>query len=54
MSTWEIQILNEDMHIVHHEYHTGWFQEEAEKIGREKCKELHEYTWQVLMIKKEV
>ena len=52
MNTWEIQILNDDLHIVHREYHTGWFQEEAERIGRERCRELHESTWQVLLIQK--
>ncbi len=52
MTTWEIEILNDDMHIVYREYHTGWFQEEAEAIARRRCSELHECTWQVLPIKK--
>ena len=54
MTTWEIDIINTDGHIVDRQYHTGWFQEEAEAIARRRCEELHEFTWQVLTIKKEV
>jgi hypothetical protein len=53
MVTWEIDILNQYCHIVDRSYHTGWYQEEAERIARERCKALHEFTWQVLPIKKE-
>lgn len=51
MHVWEIQIMNQYCHIVHHEYHEGWYQEEAERIARERCHDLHEFTWHVLQIK---
>ena len=51
MHTWEIMVLNKDMHIVAHEYHDGWYQEEAETLARNLCDYMHEYTWQVIQIK---
>lgn len=51
MTVWEIDILNQYCHIIHREYHEGWYQEEAERIAREKCSEMHEFTWQVIRIK---
>jgi len=51
MTTWAIDILNEYGHIIHTEYHTGWFQEEAERIARDRCRELRECSWQVIRIK---
>lgn len=53
MTTWEIDIINADGHIIDRQYHTGWFQEEAEAIARNRCGELHEPSWQVLTIKEE-
>lgn len=50
MTTWEIDILNEYCHIVDRSYHTGWFQEEAERIAQARCAELHEFTWQVIAV----
>lgn len=50
MPTWEIDILNQYCHIVDRSYHTGWYQEEAEKIGQERCAGLHEFTWQVIRV----
>ena len=54
MTTWEIDVLNDDCHIVDRSYHTGWFQEEAERIARDRCSAIHGSTWQVLTIRKEV
>lgn len=54
MTTWEIDVLNDDCHIVDRSYHTGWYQEEAERIARDRCSALHESSWQVLTIRKEV
>lgn len=53
MTTWEIDIMNQYCHIVDRQYHTGWFQEEAESIARRRCEELREFTWQVLTVKEE-
>lgn len=50
MSTWEIDILNQYCHIVDRSYHTGWYQEEAEKIARDRCTSLSEFTWQVIRV----
>ena len=50
MTTWEITILNQYCHIVDRSYHTGWYQEEAERIARENCSKMHEFTWQVIPI----
>lgn len=51
MSTWEIDVLNQYCHIVDRSYHTGWYQEEAEQIARERCSALNEFTWQVIQVK---
>ena len=53
MTTWEIDVMNQYCHIVDRSYHTGWFQEEAERIARERCSALNEFTWHVLPIRKE-
>ena len=50
MRTWEIDVMNRCCHIVERTYHTGWFQEEAEQIARERCSALHEFTWQVIQV----
>lgn len=50
MSTWEIDVMNQYCHIVDRSYHTGWHQEEAERIARERCEALHEFTWQVIRV----
>lgn len=50
MSTWEIDVLNQYCHIVDRSYHTGWYQEEAERIARDKCSALHEFSWQVIRV----
>ena len=50
MSTWEIDVMNQYCHIVDRQYHTGWYQEEAERIARERCTALHEFSWQVIRI----
>ena len=50
MTTWEIDVMNQYCHIVDRSYHTGWNQEEAEKIARDRCKELGEFTWQVISV----
>lgn len=50
MSTWEIDIMNQYCHIVDRSYHTGWYQEEAEKIARDRCTSLNEFTWQVIRV----
>ena len=52
MTTWEVAVLNQYCHIVERSYHTGWYQEEAEKIGQERCAALHEFTWQVIPVKR--
>ena len=51
MITWEIAVINQYCHIVDRSYHTGWFQEEAERIARERSAELHEPSWQVIPVK---
>lgn len=50
MTTWEIDVMNQYCHIVDRSYHTGWYMEEAERIARERCEALHEFTWQVLPV----
>lgn len=50
MTTWEIDVLNQYCHIVDRSYHTGWYQEEAERIARERCESLREFTWHVLPV----
>ena len=50
MHTWEVDVMNQYCHIVDRTYHTGWFQEEAEQVARERCSALHEFTWQVIPI----
>ena len=50
MTTFEIDVLNQYCHIVDRSYHTGWYQEEAERIARERCEKLREFTWQVVPI----
>ena len=50
MTTWEVSVLNQYCHIVDRSYHTGWYQEEAEKIARDRCTALHEFTWQVVPV----
>lgn len=50
MSTWEIDVLNKYCHIVARKYHTGWYQEEAERIARDECAALNEFSWQVIRI----
>ena len=50
MTTFEIDVMNKYCHIVDRSYHTGWFQEEAEHIARERCESLCEFTWQVIPI----
>ena len=50
MSTWEIDVMNSYCHIVDRTYHTGWYQEEAEKIARERCTALNGFTWQVVRV----
>lgn len=50
MTTWEVDVLNQYCHIVDRSYHTGWRQEEAEHIARERCSALHEFTWQVVPV----
>ena len=50
MTTWEIDVMNQYCHIVDRSYHTGWYQEEAEKIARDRCNALHEFTWQVVPV----
>lgn len=51
MNMWEIQILNQYCHIIERFYHSGWYQEEAEKIARDMCEKTHGFTWQVIRIK---
>ena len=51
MGTWEIAIMNKHNHIVDRSYHTGWFQEEAERIARDRCAKLKESSWQVVRSK---
>lgn len=50
MTTYEITVLNQYCHIVDRSYHTGWYQEEAEHIARERCSALNEFTWQVIPV----
>lgn len=50
MVTFEIDVMNQYCHIVDRSYHTGWYQEEAEKIARDRCAALKEFTWQVLPV----
>ena len=50
MTTWEVSVLNQYCHIVDRSYHTGWYQEEAEKIARDRCTTMHEFTWQVVPV----
>lgn len=50
MTTWEIAVMDQYCNIVDRSYHTGWYQEEAERIARERCKALQESTWQVVSI----
>lgn len=51
MHTWEIMILNDGMNIIYNEYHTGWYQEEAEAKAINLCKTCPGCTWQVIMLK---
>lgn len=51
MHTWAVDIMNQYCHIVDRTYHTGWYQEEAEQVARERCSALHEFTWQVIQVK---
>lgn len=53
MTTWELQVLNEDIHIIARDYYTGWFQEAAEAKARDLKDSTGGYLWQVLPIKKE-
>ena len=50
MTTWEVDVLNQYCHIVDRSYHTGWNQEEAERVARERCSALQEFTWQVVPV----
>ena len=50
MTTWEIDVLNQYCHIVDRQYHAGWYQEEAERIARDRCAALHEFSWQVIRV----
>lgn len=54
MTTWELQVLNEHMHIIARDYYTGWFQEAAEAKARDLKDSTGGYMWQVLPIKREV
>ena len=51
MAVFEIQILNQYCHIIEKAYHSGWYQEEAEKIARDMCEKLDAFTWQVIRVK---
>lgn len=51
MSVFEIQILNQYCHIIEKAYHSGWYQEEAEKIARDMCEKMDAFTWQVIRVK---
>ena len=50
MHTWEVDVMNQYCHIVDRTYHTGWYQEEAEQVARDRCSALHEFTWQVIQV----
>jgi len=50
MTTWAVNVLNQYCHIVDRSYHTGWYQEEAEHIARERCAALGEFSWQVIRL----
>lgn len=47
MPTFEVTVFNQYMRILHREPHTCWYQEEAEKLARDRCVELDGFTWQV-------
>lgn len=51
MSTFEIQILDENMNIIEHQYYENYFQEAAEHRAQILCKAVGGYTYQVLRIK---
>lgn len=51
MTTWEIAVMNQYCHIVDRSYHTGWYQEEAERIARDRCESIGEFTWQIIPVK---
>jgi len=51
MSTWAVEVLNQYCHIVDRSYHTGWYQEEAEHIARERCAAMGEFSWQVIRVR---
>lgn len=51
MTTWEIQILDDDHNIVRSAYHIGWFQEEAEAAAQKLNRSAGGAMWQVLRIK---
>ena len=50
MTTWEIAVINQYGHIVDRSYHTGWYQEEAERIAMDRCSALQEDTWTVVPV----
>lgn len=50
MTTWEVAVINQHGHIVDRSYHTGWYQEEAERVARDRCSALREVSWQVVPV----
>ena len=51
MTTWELQILDDDYNIIRSAYHTGWFQEEAETAARNLNRSERGAMWQVIRIR---
>ena len=47
---YEIQILNDDGHIIHHHTYDG-FREEAQQNAKRSCKHWRGCTWQIIKIK---